>query len=383
MATPFSLTRYNGVVYRFGEYYGSDNKVKSTFISWQKTHPTPYMTNRSGGWRSGSNSVVRKDKFGSSAPDSEYNARSQVVGLPAGSTLSIDYDPVSLLPDSNNVINCVRNKVKNGSINMPVFAAEATQGINMVSDAAKRIGNSALAVASGRFGKAAQILGMPGPPKVPSPWKRGQDGLRDNWLSYRYGWMPLLSDVDGAVDALTRPAMSGILAFARCKRPFSFEKVFTAPGYSQVVSVTGYVSAGVYYECKNSTDFTSLGLSNPAEVAWELVPYSFVVDWFIPIGKALSALDAFTNVTVLASYVNKRYHSTSTNTYSVCRSDKYYCWSGVSQCLRNGMVRTVDNYGGSVVSTQIPRVNFAMNDALLRFSDAVALLHGAFGRGRV
>lgn len=34
------------------------------------------------------------------------------------------------------------------------------------------------------------------------------------------------------------------------------------------------------------------GLLNPLEVIWELVPLSFVADWFLPIGDYLSALDA-------------------------------------------------------------------------------------------
>jgi hypothetical protein len=33
-----------------------------------------------------------------------------------------------------------------------------------------------------------------------------------------------------------------------------------------------------------------LGLTNPLNVAWELVPFSFVVDWFIPIGSFFDGL---------------------------------------------------------------------------------------------
>lgn len=32
-----------------------------------------------------------------------------------------------------------------------------------------------------------------------------------------------------------------------------------------------------------------LGLTNPELVAWELVPYSFVADWFIPLGDWMAA----------------------------------------------------------------------------------------------
>ena len=35
----------------------------------------------------------------------------------------------------------------------------------------------------------------------------------------------------------------------------------------------------------------SLGLTDPLSVAWELIPYSFVVDWFYPIGTYLENLN--------------------------------------------------------------------------------------------
>lgn len=34
-----------------------------------------------------------------------------------------------------------------------------------------------------------------------------------------------------------------------------------------------------------------LGLVDPATVVWELIPYSFVVDWFLPIGSYLENLN--------------------------------------------------------------------------------------------
>lgn len=37
---------------------------------------------------------------------------------------------------------------------------------------------------------------------------------------------------------------------------------------------------------------SNLGLTNPAMVAWDLVPFSFVVDWFLPVGKFLNSFDS-------------------------------------------------------------------------------------------
>ena len=37
----------------------------------------------------------------------------------------------------------------------------------------------------------------------------------------------------------------------------------------------------------------SLGLINPSTVAWERLPWSFVIDWFIPIGSYLDSVGFF------------------------------------------------------------------------------------------
>lgn len=41
--------------------------------------------------------------------------------------------------------------------------------------------------------------------------------------------------------------------------------------------------------------YGALGLGNPLKVFWEAIPYSFVVDWFLDVGSALSTLDAWSN----------------------------------------------------------------------------------------
>jgi hypothetical protein len=39
-----------------------------------------------------------------------------------------------------------------------------------------------------------------------------------------------------------------------------------------------------------------LGLLDPATVLWEIIPYSFVVDWFLPIGSYLDNLNQIPNL---------------------------------------------------------------------------------------
>lgn len=52
---------------------------------------------------------------------------------------------------------------------------------------------------------------------------------------------------------------------------------------------------------------SAFSFGNPAQIAWELVPYSFVLDWVLPIGDYLSALDALTGCSdVIGSVSAKR-----------------------------------------------------------------------------
>jgi hypothetical protein len=51
----------------------------------------------------------------------------------------------------------------------------------------------------------------------------------------------------------------------------------------------------VHFSVNNSAfqDLNTLGLTNLSSVTWEVIPYSFVVDWFLPIGNFLNNYDAF------------------------------------------------------------------------------------------
>jgi hypothetical protein len=41
------------------------------------------------------------------------------------------------------------------------------------------------------------------------------------------------------------------------------------------------------------------GFTNPVSLAWELLPFSFVVDWFLPIGPYLESLDSWGGLILL------------------------------------------------------------------------------------
>lgn len=135
---------------------------------------------------------------------------------------------------------------------------------------------------------------------------RGRVGneIADAYLEYVYGFKPLMQDIY----ALTE------LAKSYGKKPLllngkgSSER-YGAPSDLHFSNISAdcdeYWENCVYRSNTRTTiwaklsdkySFTrtlnQLGLLNPVSLAWELVPYSFVVDWLLPIGPVLSAMSA-------------------------------------------------------------------------------------------
>lgn len=121
-------------------------------------------------------------------------------------------------------------------------------------------------------------------------------GLSSAWLSYQYGWRPLLSTIHGlAHHARTKYGIHTIRS--RASQESSWV-AFTSDDWMKRCDLYG--DSSIRYECKvhyTVDDDSTLSVKrvtslDPTRLAWELLPYSFVVDWFWDIGGFLEALEA-------------------------------------------------------------------------------------------
>lgn len=181
-------------------------------------------------------------------------------------------------------------KLKDQHLNVGVALAEARMTANLVGSTATRLALAYRSLRKGRFAEARRHLGLRG---------RSQPA---NWLELQYGWKPLLSDVYGAAHEVARLGsdfdswITTVKAVYREQLEFDeYVEVNQPIGRTRIF---GKSEASVFvrldYEPEDHVYMwaSRLGLTNPLEIAWELVPYSFVVDWFLPVGDWLSTLDA-------------------------------------------------------------------------------------------
>lgn len=196
--------------------------------------------------------------------------------------------------------------------NVPVFIAEGRKTAAMVYGRALHLVNMMVALRKGNFGHFVTLFH----PSATPPSKRaigryqkhyGKDpaaAAANAWLEMRYGWLPFMADVRSAVNTLMDvvDAPKNRIGSVRCyKKWISTTKsndiyYSQPPFFRQWCTTTTDMLMSAKHKWlfrPNAVDLPArFGLVNPLEVIWELVPFSFVADWFLPIGDYLKSLDA-------------------------------------------------------------------------------------------
>lgn len=204
------------------------------------------------------------------------------------------------------VLNMVAESIRGHSFNAAIFAAEGKQSLETVISTLRAVFQAFRSIKRRDLGGALRSLArVPGQSKKKAHQRLEAGDIPGAWLSLIYGWRPLLQDIYEAMNAFEARSNQarGVVVRKRktTKTPAQDLGWANNPDYartwtSQSVTVTYKVTF-----LENLSAARTLGLSNPAAVLWEKLPYSFVVDWALPIGQYLDSLGVFAGLQL--SYV--------------------------------------------------------------------------------
>lgn len=179
-----------------------------------------------------------------------------------------------------------------------------------------------------RFSK--QLLSTRGREKfLKKDLKRIHGMFGQAWLQYRYGWQPLMHDIEDITKAYKHVMdhqKSPPLLVKRSMQPLEYSYKGSVTGGSLATGNFEYehrwdvkVSAGVIYKINDALlhsqarHYAGLDMRGFVLTAWELIPYSFVVDWFLGVGDWLNATLPNPHVTVVGNWVTTKIARISTN----------------------------------------------------------------------
>lgn len=182
---------------------------------------------------------------------------------------------------------------------------EYQSSARMIGNRCKQIFDAWRAIRKGRVDLVADALGVSRGRALP---KNRSKKFSSNFLEWHFGWAPLLGDIWNACNILANPLRPHkVEGYAKIEREKA-EGGHSSPGQSyssgrHTYTVKCCVGGFVRIENPNLTmNPAQWGLTNPLLTAWELVPWSFLVDHFVNVSDWLGQLDEMVGLELLHPY---------------------------------------------------------------------------------
>lgn len=202
--------------------------------------------------------------------------------------------PVNEALDDNGwaqSINQALISLKGRSAEVGQALGELKPTVDMLAANVMRAANFLKHMKHGRWKEAANDLGI----SLKAFNRNRGKALANYWLEFSYGWRPLaqtMYDIQETFSAAVQRKSNLVigkgtgLAQGQGSFPYgNWEESFDWTGSTHTVLKARLTNPKLAL-------LNSLGLTNPFAIAWEVVPFSFVVDWFVPVGNTLDAMTA-------------------------------------------------------------------------------------------
>lgn len=326
------------------------------------------------------------------APSQEYGIRFwQYKTLPSDGSINIVnavYQPGAGFASPNDftatddlaLLAKLLDKVKKHGFNLAVNLGQLHQTVDLLETNLLKLGRAALALKKGDFASAARQLGA-----RPRGTRLKTSDVSGRWLELQYGWLPLIGDsyeAAKAYEAITSGPRSQTYTCS-IKRKYVKNGSQSPTNFSLLYDEENRKILR-YQAVETLSAARQLGLYDPLSVAWELLPWSFVVDWFIPVGTYLDVLNQVPALRgrFLTTVVNKQTGFRDYGVRPFWDTGAYfdYHYMATTKVPRQTFKRIKVSRTSSVdpPSVPFPRPSFAGAVHGRRFWNAVSLAHQRF-----
>lgn len=247
----------------------------------------------------GQNSVINGKTF----IDIGVTGRCSAVLEPHAPTVAdvrnlLDRSPPLHRASSDLAVARVTSNMTAGTLESLVTLGESQKTVAHLAQTAARIARIVRAIKSGNFRAIApQTWHGYLAKKKKVPTTNVLDFFNDAWLEARYAWRPLIIDAENVVKLLQsdhqmapRKTFRGLYNEELPSVTEEASLFFNGKTYRGTVTteLRSTVRAGILAQPKmNNSLGHELGALNFGSLVWELIPYSFVVGWFVNVSSIL------------------------------------------------------------------------------------------------
>jgi hypothetical protein len=199
-------------------------------------------------------------------------------------------------------------KIADNKAELGVGIGTAKQTLNEMSKLASRL------FSAYKAGKRGNIRGMFASLGISNPNLVTGKSFADYWLQWQYGWKPLIIDLHDSYNAVSAVFENyEMLIHSRASAKWESSVSFTGPHVgTRETHERCLTRLDARVESTRLRAASQLGLVNPATIAWELTPFSFLLDWAMPIGNVLEATTAHCGLSLAGGSVSQTLEGTCT-----------------------------------------------------------------------
>lgn len=295
-----------------------------------------------------------------------------------------DVDPVKITDSQRQSCeNKLVEKIAEIRVNAADMYRTRKETMEMVTKRVNQLIHAWRSMKRGNWRQFKKALGISSKNKRPKEFGKNSSGT---WLEHSYGWSPLLSDIYTILNNTFEPP--SITAKARYKERVILDEVssmYYVGSKLYLGSTRGVFNVAITDQIDIHLDSPAIqaasqyGLLNPAAVAWEAVPFSFVVDWFYPVGDFLSQLNTTGGLILSNWYRTETLEGIYDNDLMI-RFSTYGQWYGPE--YGNWILKNKRRYAVPGEPFFVPQISDApLTSSLQRSLNAIALF-GALTLGK-